>query len=115
MTVSPGISAMSNKDIVVPEWPRDSFIPIGPADPVVPVFPRDTLPSIIRPTEQEPPKVDPLKPDIPFGSSRYSVGTSKGNLTVNRAGAAEYNLLIECPAGGSLTPQISLAYSSQNM
>lgn len=111
----PGISAMSNKDIVLPEWPRDSFIPIGPADPVVPVFPRDTLPSIIRPTEQEPPKVDPLKPDIPFGSSRYSVGTSKGNLTVNRAGAAEYNLLIECPAGGSLTPQISLAYSSQNM
>lgn len=111
----PGISEMSNIDIVLPELPRDSLRPIGPTDPMVPVFPRDTTSLINRPSEQEPPKVNPLKPDIPVGSSRYSVGTSKGNLSVSRAGAAEYNLMIECPAGGSLIPQISLAYSSQNM
>ena len=60
------------------------------------------------------PTVDPLHPDIPSVSNGYAVGSIAGGLTVNGMGAAEYNLPIECPNGGSLNPQIALVYSSQS-
>lgn len=59
------------------------------------------------------PTVDPLHPDIPAVPNNFSVGSPKGELTVNGVGAAQYQLAIECPYGGGLDPQISLTYNSQ--
>lgn len=60
------------------------------------------------------PTVDPLHPDIPSVSNGFAVGSPAGEVTVNGMGAAEYNLPIDCPNGGSLNPQLSLAYNSQS-
>ena len=59
-------------------------------------------------------RVNPDNPDIPVVNNQYSVGTPSGSFSVNDAGAAVYSLSIDCPDGKGLTPQISLAYSSQN-
>ena len=60
------------------------------------------------------PRMDAPIPYIPNVSNSYSVGTPEGGLSVNGSGAAEYSLKIDCPNGGSLTPQISLSYNSQS-
>ncbi|MBR5988819.1 MAG: VCBS repeat-containing protein [Prevotella sp.] len=86
-----------------PEEPGEPGIPFDPKEPFVPVKPGRLTPT-----------VDPANPDIPSVSNSYTVGSSAGSLMVNGSGAATYNLAISCPNGGSLTPQISLAYSSQN-
>lgn len=67
---------------------------------------------------------DPIKPDTtgintPIDSESYvlnegySVGTPKGIVAVSKLGAATYNLPIEVPNGGALTPRIGLSYNSQ--
>lgn len=61
-----------------------------------------------------PPTVDPEHPDIPTVENNYAVGSPAGELTVNGTGAAQYQLPIECPNGGSLNPQIALMYNSQS-
>lgn len=61
-----------------------------------------------------PPTVDPKHPDIPLVENSYAVGSPAGELTVNGTGAAQYQLPIECPNGGSLNPQIALVYNSQS-
>ena len=61
-----------------------------------------------------PPTVDPEHPDIPTVENNYAVGSPAGELTVNGTGAAQYQLPIECPNGGSLNPQIALVYNSQS-
>ena len=43
-----------------------------------------------------------------------SVGTPVGAVSVGNSGAAVYNLKIDVPDGGSLTPQIGLSYNSQS-
>ena len=86
-----------------PEEPGEPGIPFDPKEPFVPVKPGSLTPT-----------VDPTNPDIPSVSNSYTVGSPAGSLMVNGSGAATYNLAISCPNGGSLTPQISLAYSSQN-
>ena len=48
--------------------------------------------------------------DIP----ESSVGTPVGAVFVGNSGAAVYNLKIDVPDGGSLTPQIGLSYNSQS-
>ena len=48
--------------------------------------------------------------DIP----ESSVGTPVGAVSVGNSGAAVYNLKIDVPDGGSLTPQIGLSYNSQS-
>ncbi len=60
------------------------------------------------------PRVDPENPDIPDVQENEAVGTSNGSFSVNASGAAEYAIAINCPYGGSLTPQVSLVYNSQN-
>lgn len=59
-----------------------------------------------------------VPPDIPKPSITYnmgcSVGTIGGSLSVGSLGGAGYSLKIETPDGGSLTPQIGLAYDSQS-
>jgi len=42
-----------------------------------------------------------------------SVGSPQGSLAVSDLGAAVYNLSIEAPDGGPMTPQIGIAYNSQ--
>ncbi len=86
-----------------PEEPGEPGIPFDPKEPFVPVKPGRLTPT-----------VDPANPDIPSVSNSYNVGSPAGSLMVNGSGAATYNLAISCPNGGSLTPQIGLAYSSQN-
>ena len=59
-----------------------------------------------------------VPPDVPKPAITYnvgcSVGTIGGSLAVGGLGSAVYNLKIETPDGGSLTPQIGLAYDSQS-
>lgn len=104
-------------DIIIQEpvepWdPGEPGIPINPKDPINPKIPIEPFepnkPLDITPT------VDPANPNIPSVSNSYAVGSPAGSLMVNGSGAATYNLAISCPNGGSLTPQIGLAYSSQN-
>lgn len=104
-------------DIIIEEpvepWePGEPGIPINPKDPINPKIPIEPFepnkPLDITPT------VDPANPNIPSVSNSYAVGSPAGSLMVNGSGAATYNLAISCPNGGSLNPQIGLAYSSQN-
>lgn len=44
----------------------------------------------------------------------YSVGTPNGAFSVNGLGAAEYNLSIEVPECGDVTPNIGVGYNSQS-
>lgn len=45
--------------------------------------------------------------------AEVSVGTPKGNLSVNGMGAAVYNMNFEIPNGGGIEPQVGIAYNSQ--
>ena len=70
----------------------------------------------LKPIPNEPPTTPPLHPNPPTSpraQSPYSVGTPKGALSVNDMGAAIYNLKIDLPSDGGLTPEIGLAYNSQ--
>lgn len=88
---------------------------VKPDDPVLPVDPTPDNPGMDSIIHSNPvPTVNPSKPDIPTVSNNYAVGTVTGSLSVNASGAAEYGIDIECPNGGSLTPQIGLAYNSQS-
>ena len=82
--------------------------------------------SALPPTYSAPSHGDPVKPDTATVGQVISVtsdlppntgspvGTPEGNLSVGNSGAAIYNLKIEVPSGGSLTPQIGLSYNSQS-
>ena len=70
----------------------------------------------LKPIPNDPPTTPPLHPNPPTSpraQSPYSVGTPKGALSVNDMGAAIYNLKIDLPSDGGLTPEIGLAYNSQ--
>lgn len=64
-----------------------------------------------------PSRPTPIWPDEPITDEpvhrKEAVGTPSGNLTVSNMGAAVYNLKIDVPNGGSLTPQLSISYNSQ--
>ena len=77
---------------VHPEWPIDPG-PLHPIDPT-PIWSNE-------PITEEP------------AHRKEAVGTPSGNLTVSNIGAAVYNLKIDVPNGGSLTPQLSISYNSQ--
>ncbi len=47
-------------------------------------------------------------------STNHAVGTPKGTFCVSNTGAATYNVGIDVPDGGKLTPGISINYSSQS-
>lgn len=97
--------------------PQDSVLKLGllpdnpqhpdPTNPMEPMDPFDPMNPL-----------DPLNPDEPTTpesfNSNYSVGNPTGDFTVSNSGAAIYNLKIEAPNGGPLTPQISLSYNSQS-
>ncbi|MDY5320854.1 MAG: FG-GAP-like repeat-containing protein [Prevotella sp.] len=78
-----------------PTTPIDPTTPWVPIDPLVPIDPRGPA--------------EPWKPH-----AGYSVGTPNGTLSVNKHGAAVYDLRIDVPYGGSLTPEIGLSYNSQS-
>ena len=100
----------SGDTIIVNTSTQEYVIPDNPINPPDPFLPPD------EPDEPDDtvPTVDPLHPNIPTVSSSYSVGTPKGELTVNGTGAAQYQLAIACPDGGGLNPQIALSYNSQS-
>lgn len=81
-----------------------SGLPVGPIGHSIDPFAKPPTP----------PTVDPEHPDIPTVENNYAVGSPAGELTVNGTGAAQYQLPIECPNGGSLNPQIALMYNSQS-
>lgn len=51
---------------------------------------------------------------LPKSSNNCAVKALGGSLSVNPLGAAVYQLGIEVPNGGSLTPQVALTYNSQS-
>lgn len=83
-----------------PDFPGDTtiFIPIKPPIEI------DTIPTF----------VDPAKPPLPKPSGTYAVGNMPGSFDVSASGAAVYNVPIECPPGGGLSPEVSIVYNSQN-
>lgn len=92
--------------------------PHNPIDPGEPIGPMDSLAiddwGLEESTDPNTPTVNPHNPGIPNVSSNYLVGNTSGSFAVNGMGAAEYSLPINCPKGGSLTPQIGLKYCSQS-
>lgn len=48
------------------------------------------------------------------GGEAYTVGTPKATFNVDNSGAATYQISIEAPNGGKVTPQIGVAYNSQS-
>ena len=78
-----------------PTTPIDPTTPWVPIDPLVPIDPKGPA--------------EPWKPH-----AGYSVGTPNGTLSVNKHGAAVYDLRIDVPYGGPLTPEIGLSYNSQS-
>ena len=88
--------------------PLVPFVPspeVEPAIPLEPFFPTDP---------NKVPTVNPDKPPIPSVDNKYHVGSTSGSLTVNGLGAAQYNIPISIPHGGTLMPEIALSYNSQN-
>ena len=79
-----------------PFFPDNPIIPVNPYDPFFPDGP-----------------IIPVNPDEPLELSN-PVGTPKGVLDVSNSGAAVYSMAFEVPNGGSLTPQIGIAYNSQS-
>lgn len=78
---------------IEPEFPVDPPVPDIPIEPIYPPEDEDEIP------------VDT--------ENKYAVGTPKGTFNVNSMGAAVYNVVIECPNGGTLMPAVSLSYNSQ--
>lgn len=78
---------------IEPEFPVDPPVPDIPIEPIYPPEDEDEIP------------VDT--------ENKYAVGTPKGTFDVNSMGAAVYNVVIECPNGGTLMPAVSLSYNSQ--
>lgn len=73
---------------------KDPSIPGIPIDSLYPKPPRDSIP--FKPLDR-----------------RGPVGTPSGIVSVSATGAATYNLDIQVPDGGGLTPHLSLTYDSQ--
>lgn len=73
---------------------KDPSIPGIPIDSLYPKPPRDSIP--FKPLDR-----------------RGPVGTPSGIVSVSETGAATYNLDIQVPDGGGLTPHLSLTYDSQ--
>ena len=73
---------------------KDPSIPGIPTDSLYPKPPRDSIP--FKPLDR-----------------RGPVGTPSGIVSVSATGAATYNLDIQVPDGGGLTPHLSLTYDSQ--
>lgn len=55
-----------------------------------------------------------LSPLVVDAADTYSVGTPNGAFTVNSLGAAEYNISIDVPECGNVTPNIGVGYNSQS-
>ncbi len=85
-------------------------------DPIDPNRPRPIVPHVPDPIPPAPIIQGPIDPDLPDRPIYRDeiVGTPNGNLTISNAGAVCYDLKIDVPNGGSLTPQLSLSYNSQN-
>ena len=79
---------------VVPDKPDHRFDLDGPLGPLVPFDPTPV-------------------PGVYEYNNGYSVGAPITELSVNNLGAAVYNLEIETPNSGELTPHIGLSYNSQ--
>ena len=101
-----GLSSALAHSRPTPNLPIDLEL-VRPMDPERPIDPGPLHP--IEPT--------PIWPDEPITDEpvhrKEAVGTPSGNLTVSNMGAAVYNLKIDVPNGGSLTPQLSISYNSQ--
>lgn len=101
-----GLSSALAPSRPTPNLPIDLEL-VRPMDPERPIDPGALHP--IEPT--------PIWPDEPITDEpvhrKEAVGTPSGNLTVSNMGAAVYNLKIDVPNGGSLTPQLSISYNSQ--
>ncbi len=87
---------------------RPDLDPLDPDDPGVPDTPIDndsTLNGV--------PRLSALGPLLPTTNTGNAVGTINGSLMVSNSGAAVYNMLFKTPNGGPLTPQVGVAYNSQ--
>ena len=102
-SISTSIHAANYSACVIPNIADsvDTSLIINAINP--PYNPIDT----VRPEPDFP--LDPI-PDNPV---TYAVGTPEGSASVSNYGAAVYNLKIDAPNGGALTPQIGLSYNSQ--
>ena len=69
-------------------------------------------PSTVPDSRKYPPESDPYGGDNKNGI--YAVGTSSCSFNASNSGAAIYDIKIDVPDAGSLTPKISLTYNSQS-
>ena len=118
------ISPYFERDIVSDEIAHS--LPFSPAESAVATSTGNRAPLADTEFEaesfspDEPSHPDPITPDnsTPIAPSlaggNYAVGSPNGNFMVSNSGAAIYNLKIEAPHGGPLTPQIGLSYNSQS-
>lgn len=69
-------------------------------------------PSDVPDSKKYPPESDPYAGATKNGV--YAVGTPGTSFNVSDMGAAVYNIKIDVPEGGSITPRLSLTYNSQS-
>lgn len=69
-------------------------------------------PSTVPDSRKYPPESDPYAGVTKNGV--YAVGTPGTSFNVSDMGAAVYNIKIDVPEGGSITPRLSLTYNSQS-
>lgn len=69
-------------------------------------------PSDVPDSKKYPPESDPYAGATKNGV--YAVGTPGTSFNVSDMGAAIYNIKIDVPEGGSITPRLSLTYNSQS-
>lgn len=82
--------------------------------PINPPFNPEPIDTFIVDPDFPRPPIIPVEPDLPIiPSITDAVGTPEGSASVSNTGAAVYNLKIDAPNGGALTPQIGLSYNSQ--
>lgn len=105
-TQTGGFQVTRNKPLRIPIDEVEPIGPVTPDDPAVPVDPPIASDKTLT--------VDPMDPGLPTLTSSFSVGMTPCEMNVTSSGAAAFSILLNCPNGGSLSPDLSLIYNSHN-